>query len=154
MPTNGDKQLTVRRPILPDFEDLRDLFRFDTRWPFMFPSRLLRAEREMAAIDMFEREGNVVVKAEMPGIDPARIDVTIVGNELRISGEREEEKEIKDEQYYRSERTYGRVYRALTLPQDCDAERISARAKDGVLEVVIPKKEPAAAGKKVEVQTG
>jgi len=152
MAANGDKQLTVRRTLLPDLEDLRDMFRFDTRWPFMLPSRLLRAEREAAAVDVFERGGNIVVKAEMPGIDPNKIDVTLVGNELRISGEREEEKEIKEEQYYRSERTYGRIYRALPLPEGCNADQISATAKDGVLEIVIPKKEPAM-GKKVEVKT-
>ena len=154
MPGNGERQLTARRPFLPDFEDLRDLLRFDTRWPFTIPSRLLRAEREMAAVDVFEKDGSIVVKAEMPGIDPDKIDVTVVGNELRISGEREEEKEVKEEQYYRSERTYGHIYRALMLPEGCNTEQIAAKAKDGVLEVVIPKKEPAPVGKKVEVKAG
>ena len=152
MPTNGDKTLTIRRPAFPDIDDLRELLRFDTRWPFTFPSRLMRAEREPAAIDMFEREGSIVVKAEMPGIDPNKIEVTVVGGELRISGEREEEKEVKEEQFYRSERTFGRIYRALTLPEGCDVDKVSATARDGVLEVVIPKKAPAVS-KKVEVRS-
>jgi HSP20 family protein len=106
----------------------------------------------MAAVDVFEKDGKIVVKAEMPGIDPNKIDVTVVGNELRISGDREEEKEIKEEEYYRSERTYGHIYRALTLPEGCNTDQISATAKDGVLEVVIPKAEPVAPGKKIEVK--
>jgi HSP20 family protein len=152
MATNGKTELAVRRPVFPDFEELRDLLRFDTRWPFAFPARALRmAERELPAIDMFERDGNVVVKAEMPGIDPAKIDVTVVSGELRMSGERKEEHEVKEEQYYRSERTFGHIFRALTLPEGCDTEHIAATARDGVLEVVIPKKQTAVTHK-VEVK--
>jgi len=152
MATNGKTELTVKRPIFPDLEDFRELFRLDTRWPFFgFPRVFRTLEREMAAVDVFERDGKVVVKAEMPGIDPTKIDVSVVGNELRISGERDEEKEVKEEQYYRCERTYGRIHRTLTLPEGCDTEHIEAAARDGVLEVVIPRK-PAVATKKVEVK--
>jgi HSP20 family protein len=153
MATDGKKELTVRRPAFPDLEDIRDLFRFETRWPFVagFPRAFRALEREMAAVDMFERDGKVVVKAEMPGIDPAKIDVEVVGNELRISGEREEEKEVKEEHYYRCERTYGRIHRAVTLPEGCDTEHIEAKSRDGVVEVVVPRKE-AAGTRKVEVK--
>lgn len=153
MPSNDKTELTVRRPAFPDLEDLRELFRFDNRWPFGlgFPRAFRTLERELAAVDMFERDGKVVVKAEMPGIDPAKIDVSVVGNELRISGERAEEKEVKDEQFYRCERTYGRIHRTLTLPEGCDTEHIEANAREGVLEVVVPRK-PAATTRKVEVK--
>jgi HSP20 family protein len=73
--------------------------------------------------------------------------------ELRITGERKEEKEVKQENYYRSERSVGRIYRTLALPEGCDSEKVSATAKDGVIEVVIPKK-ATAVGKKVEVRAG
>lgn len=153
MATDGKKEVATRRPAFPDFDDLRDLFRFETRWPFgaAFPRAFRVMEREMAAMDVFERDGNVVVKAEMPGIDPAKIDVDVVGNELRINGEREEEKEVKEEQYYRCERTFGRIHRTVTLPEGCDTEHIDAKARDGVLEVVVPRKQ-AAGTKKVEVK--
>lgn len=147
-----ERRPTVRRPAFPDMEDLRDLFRFD-RWPLWPSTRSFQMfGEEMPAIDMFERNGNVIVKAEMPGIDPNKIDVTIVGDELRISGEREEEKEVNEEQYYRSERRYGRIHRSVTLPAGVDTDRVSATAKEGVLEVTIPKQEQAA-GKKIEVKS-
>jgi HSP20 family protein len=153
MTKNGEKELAVRRPLLPEIENLWDLVRFDTRWPFAFPSRALRmADREVAAVDMFEKDGNVVVKAEMPGIDPDKIEVNVVGGELRISGERSEEKEVKEESYYRSERSFGRIYRALTLPEGCDVDHVEASSKNGVLEVTIPRKQ-APSSKKVEVKS-
>jgi HSP20 family protein len=76
--------------------------------------------------------------------------VTVADGELRISGERSEEKEVKDENYYHAERRYGRIFRAVALPDGCDAEGVTATSKDGVVEIVIPRK--AAASKKVEVK--
>ncbi len=149
MSTNGKTQLQIRRPIFSELqemrEDVRDMLRGmrDTRWPLMPSFRALRmAERELA-VDVFERDGSVVVKAEMPGIAPDKIDVSISENELRISGEREEEKETQEETYYRSERTYGHIFRALALPQGCTADGAAAAVKDGVLEVVVPRKAAA-----------
>jgi len=110
-------------------------------------------ETREPAVDVFERDGNLVVKAEMPGIEADKIDVTVSGGELRITGERKEEKEVKEEDYYCSERSFGRIYRVLALPEGCDADKVSATAKDGVVEVVIPKK-ATAVGKKIEVKAG
>lgn len=147
-----ERRPAVRRPLFPEIDDLRDFFRPE-RWPMWPSSRAFRMlEEQTAAIDMFEQNGNVVVKAEMPGIDPEKIDVTVVGDELRISGEREEEKEVKEENFYRSERTYGRIHRSLTLPTGVDPDKVSASVKNGVLEVTLPKK-PAASGKKIEVKS-
>ncbi len=157
MSTNGQtKEVSTRRPFFPELRDMRHEFRdmlrdmWDTRWPMgmLRPSWL--AARE-PTLDMFEREGNVIVKAEMPGIALDGIDVTVSDGELRISGERKEEHEVKEESYYCSERSYGHVFRAIALPEGCDAEAVSATMKDGVLEVVIPRKAQAAS-KKVEVK--
>jgi HSP20 family protein len=146
--TSESKELT-RRPELGDFSDLWDhLSRFERRFPF---SRLMRQETPVPAVDMFEKNGSIVVKAEMPGIDADKVEVNVVGNELRISGERQEDKEVRDENYYRSERTYGRIFRTLTLPEGCDTEHVDAQLKDGVLQVEIPKK-PAASTRKIEVK--
>lgn len=155
MATNGTtKQPAVRHtPALRTFGDLGDLFSLlDARWPF----HVLRApvDREAAAaVDMFERDGHLVVKAEMPGIAPEKIEVSISGSELRISGEREEEKEVKGEHYYHAERSFGHVYRAVTLPEGYDAGRVGATVKDGVIEITVPKS-AAAATKKIEVKRG
>lgn len=132
-----------------EFRDmLRDMW--DTRWPVSMLRPGWLAARE-PSIDMFERDGNVVVKAEMPGIGLNDIDVTIAEGELRISGERKEEHEVKEENYYCSERSYGHIYRSVALPEGCDAESVSATMKDGVLEIVVARKAHAAS-RKVEVR--
>ena len=157
MATNGQtKEVTTHRTLFPELREMRHEFRdmlrdmWDTRWPvgMLRPSWL--AARE-PAIDMFEREGNVIVKAELPGIRSEDVDVTISEGEIRISGERKEEHEVKEENYYCSERSYGHIYRAMALPEGCDADAVSATMKDGVLEVVIPRKAHAAS-KKVQVK--
>ncbi len=157
MSTNGQtKELSRRRPIFPELHEMRHEFRDMLRdmWDTRSPMGMLRpswlSPRE-PAVDMFEREGNVIVKAEMPGIRLDEIDVTISGGELRISGERKEEREVKEENYYCSERSYGRLYRTLALPDGCDADAVTATMKDGVLEIVIPKKVQAAS-KKIEIK--
>ncbi len=153
MAGNGKTQLPVRRQsFFPDFDELRESFPgfgrpFGRRW-----RELIADATALPAVDMFEREGKVVVKAEMPGIDADKIEISVSDGELRISGERKEEKEVKEENYYRSERSYGRIYRTLSLPDGCDGDATEATVKDGVLEVVIPKKQ-AAVAKKIEVKS-
>jgi HSP20 family protein len=152
MTTNGKTLVPARRSPFADMEEVRDSFRdiLERGWPFGTPRRLFRELRQ-PAVDMFERDGNVVVKAEMPGIEADKIEVTVSDGELRISGERSEEKEVKEEDYHRSERTYGRIFRAVSLPDGCDGEAVTATSKDGVVEIVIPRK-AAATAKKIEVK--
>ena len=158
MPTNGQtKEVSTRRTPFPELREMRHEFRDMLRdmWDTRLPIGMLRASWLSAhepALDMFEREGSVVVKAEMPGIDLGDVDVTIAEGELRISGERKEEHEVKEENYYCSERSYGHVFRSVALPDGCDAESVSATMKDGVLEIVIPRK-ALAASKTVEVRS-
>jgi HSP20 family protein len=153
MATNGTtKQPAIRQTLAPrTYGDLRDLFTLlDAHWPFQ-PLRAAITREPLPAIDVFEREGRLVIKAEMPGIAPDKIEVSVSGNELRISGEREEEKEIKGEHYFQAERSFGHVYRTVTLPDGYNAEDIKATAKDGVVEISVPKS-AAAATKKIEVK--
>ncbi len=154
MKTNGKTELAVRQSPRADLDDLRDSLRglFDWR-PFSLRTRRLLDEVAKPAIDVFEHDGTLVVKAEMPGVAPDKLDVSVADGELRISGEREEEKEVREENYYRCERTYGRIYRAVPLPDGCDTEHVEASARDGVVEVVIPRK-AASLGKKIEVKSG
>jgi HSP20 family protein len=102
------------------------------------------------AIDMFERENEVVLRAEVPGMSKEEINLSVFGNTLTISGERKTEEEIKEDDYYCCERSYGRFQRDITLPQGVDAEKIKASYKNGILEVVLPKTEEAKP-KQVEV---
>jgi HSP20 family protein len=152
MATNGKTSVAVRKSPLAELMDVDDGLRslFDLRWPFS-PRLRIGADLKEPAIDMFERKDSVVVKAELPGIDPEKIEVTVADGELRISGERSEEKEVKEENYYHSERRYGRIFRSVALPDGCSPDGVTATSKDGVVEIVIPRK-AAAAAKKVEVK--
>ena len=95
------------------------------------------------AVDIFESEGEIVVKAELPGMDRKDITLHLENNVLTLRGERRFEKETKDDNYHRIERSYGGFSRAFSIPATVDEEKISAEYKDGVLKIVLPKKEQA-----------
>lgn len=91
------------------------------------------------AIEVFETEDKFVVKAELPGIKEGDIDISVVGDTLTIKGERKAESEVKEEDYYCCERSYGSFSRSIALPSNVDAHKIKASCEDGVLEVNLPK---------------
>lgn len=93
------------------------------------------------AVDIYEEENNIVVKAEIPGMDKDAITVDVKDGVLTLKGERTDDNEVKEDNFYRKERTYGRFERAFTLPTDVNTEEISAEYKDGVLKVTVPKPE-------------
>jgi HSP20 family protein len=93
----------------------------------------------MPAIDVFEKDDKFIVKAELPGMKEDDIDVSIVGSTLAIRGEKKTESEVKETDYYRSERAYGSFYRSIPLPSTVDTGKIQAEFEDGVLEVSLPK---------------
>jgi HSP20 family protein len=93
------------------------------------------------AVDIKEEDERFVLKADIPGVDPKNIQITMDDGVLTIKGERKHESEEKANGYTRVERSYGTFYRRFSLPDTADAERVTAKGKDGVLEVVIPKHE-------------
>ena len=93
------------------------------------------------SVDIHETNGDIVVQAELPGLKKEDIEIEIKENILTLKGERTEEKEIKDENYYRRERRLGRFHRSFTLPAVIDPEKVVASYKAGVLEVIIPRPE-------------
>jgi HSP20 family protein len=95
------------------------------------------------AVDIFETEGEIVVKAELPGMERNDITLHLEKNVLTLKGERKFEKETKDDNYHRIERSYGNFSRAFSIPGTVDEEKIRADYKDGVLKIVLPKKEQA-----------
>jgi HSP20 family protein len=88
---------------------------------------------------MFEKDDKYTVKAELPGMKEEDVDVSVVGDRLTIRGEKKAEHEVKQENYYRSERSYGSFFRSIDLPSDANPGKIEASYDDGVLEVTIPK---------------
>src|SRR2546421_5730403 len=95
------------------------------------------------SVDIFETEGEIVVKAELPGMERKDISLHLENNVLSLRGERKFEKETKDENYHRIERSYGAFSRSFSIPATVDDENIRAEYKDGVLNIVLPKKEQA-----------
>ena len=93
------------------------------------------------ALDMHEDKDQLVVKAELPGMEAKNIEVKLENNVLTLKGERHFEKEAKEENYHRIEREYGTFSRAFSLPTAVNEDKITAEYKDGILKVVLPKKE-------------
>ena len=107
---------------------------------------LRETEEWLPDIDMFRKDDTLVIRADVPGIKPEDIEITVEGDILTIKGHREEEKEIKEEDYYCSERATGEFVRTVRLPEGVSADQIEAHRENGVLEVNIPapKAEPKA----------
>jgi HSP20 family protein len=105
------------------------------------------------AVDVYEDEHNVALKIEVPGIDEKDIDVRIENNTLTVHGERNIEKEEKEENYRRVERQYGSFTRTFTLPPTVDSEKVSANYDKGVLKITLPKKAEAKP-KQIKVNVG
>jgi HSP20 family protein len=95
------------------------------------------------SVDISERKDAFVVTAEVPGIKPEDIEVTLEDGLLTIKGERRMEEETSDRQYHRVERRYGSFRRSITLPSQVQADAIDASYSEGVLQVVVPKAEEA-----------
>jgi HSP20 family protein len=111
---------------------------------FFSPSRQGEATNDWhwnPAVDIYDEENQIVVKAELAGVDKKDIDVKVEGRVLTLRGERNEEKEVNDERFHRRERVSGKFERVFRLPTDVDSDQIRADYKDGVLKVVIPKPE-------------
>ncbi len=94
----------------------------------------------MPAVDIKEEADRFVICADVPGVDPDDIEVTMENGVLTIKGERKlERKDERDDGFRRVERLHGTFYRRFSLPDSADAEKISAKGSNGVLEIVIPK---------------
>jgi HSP20 family protein len=119
-------------------------------WPERW-SRTNELDVSALAVDVFEEKDDIVIKAEIPGMDKDNIEVNLTDHTLTIKGEKKKEEEVKEENYYRSERSYGSFFRTLELPKDVHADKVKATFKNGVLEVRMPKTEEAKA-KEIKVK--
>jgi len=95
------------------------------------------------AVDLYEEKDDIVVKAELPGMEKDNIEVNLSGNRLTIKGEKKQEEEVKKEGYYRAERSYGSFVRSLELPLEVQTDQVKAAFKNGILEIRLPKTEEA-----------
>jgi HSP20 family protein len=103
---------------------------------------------QMIRVEEFEEDGAVVVRAEMPGVDPEKdIDITVTGGVLRITAERKQEEKSEDRGYVRSELRYGRFSRSVPLPEGATDADVTATYNNGILEVRMPLAAPKPATK-------
>ena len=116
-----------------------DVDRFFTDWPFGTSRR--ESQLWSPAVDVYEDEKSIVLKADVPDMDEKALDIHVEDGMLTIKGERKFENETKDKNFHRVERRYGSFSRSFALPEDVDPEKISAAYNKGVLEVTVPKPE-------------
>lgn len=122
---------------------------------FFRPSRFFWHVHEPWAptLDVFQEKDRVVVKANLPGISPEKIEVSFQDNVLTIEGEVKEEREVKEEDYLLRERAYGSFSRSVTLPAGLDTDKAEAHYEHGVLTITIPRL-PEAQRKSIKVRIG
>lgn len=150
-----EKAVTTKKPseIVSRGEELEHwMERFmDDFWRRPFPS-LSGRDRwlpirplsiRIPSLDVYEEKDSVVVKAELPGMKKEDVEVNLAGETLTIKGEKKEDKEVKEDDYYRRERSYGSFLRSVGLPCEVKSDEIKASFKDGVLEIRMPKTEEA-----------
>jgi HSP20 family protein len=145
--------LRARRPARALEEVERYMDEILAGWPFRTWRRLPAEELSWSPpIEMYEKDDRFVVRTELPGVRSEAIDISITGDTLTVKGEREVSKEVKDEEYHRSEIAYGSFSRSIAMPAAVDAKGIEASYEDGVLEVTVPKAKEAKPAK-IQIKT-
>ena len=137
---------------LTRWQPYRDLMSLQRRFNQMFNDSEYSRESDDSSIstaawhpaaDIYENKDEYVFKVELPGISKDDVNIEFEKGTLTIKGERKAEKEVKDENYHRYERAYGTFARSFSLPRSVDDKKISAKMKNGILEVKVPKAEEA-----------
>jgi len=147
---------TLQREIDRVFEDFSRSFPFGGRlahWAAPWQRAAEALDVSAPAVDVVEKNGAYEITAEMPGMDEKNIEVKLSDDILTIKGEKKEEKEEKDKNYYMSERRFGSFQRSFQLPAGVDQSKIAANFQKGVLTVTLPKSaEAQKQEKKIEVK--
>jgi HSP20 family protein len=153
--SESGKELEAGRPVhaLTPFEEMETLFdrwlesSFPRRWPRPFrmgwPAWGELAETHIPKVDVIDRDEDVLVRAEVPGVDKDNLDVSVSDDTVTIKGETRREEKVEKENYYRCETSQGSFARTVALPSYVDSEGARAKFKDGVLELTLPKVEKA-----------
>jgi HSP20 family protein len=124
---------------------LQDLKKeMDRIWQEFFGKELLTERWEgiswAPAVDVSETDDKVIVKVDVPGVNPEDMEISLMENVLVIKGEKKREEEEKKENFYRVERFYGSFMRSIPIPCEVEEDKIEATYKDGVLKIILPKK--------------
>jgi len=148
------QELSIWRPFrelapMRDFDRMRR--EMDRLWDSFFERgpRAVETGEWYPSLDVAETKNDIVVKAEVPGMDQKDIDISLSDGVLTIKGEKKQEREEKDENYHLVERSYGNFARSIRLPSEVMTEKINASYKNGVLKILLPKSDEA---KKKEIK--
>ena len=129
---------------------MRDMFSFRHQMNHLFDDvfgSVVRGDSGLSmwnrypTVDIYDNDENIIIKAELPGIDKKDIVIDVKDGVLTLKGERSFDNEVKEEKYYCRERMFGKFERVFRLPADVDPEKIRADYKDGILKIDIPKSE-------------
>lgn len=146
------KDTMTERTRRPTVERAEGILGLPGRWALHMPDLFEWTEPRSIRVEEVRDDGRVVVRAELPGMDPDRdISVEVLDGILTIRGERKESSEQNDRRRYRSEFRYGWFSRSVALPEGCSVKDIEATYRDGVLEVAVPIAEVAGVSTPVEV---
>lgn len=118
--------------------------------PYYMPRTFVMGRQHVAPMEVFDSDGQTVVRLEAPGMKLEDFDISVSDGLLTIKGEKKAEEEINEGDYYCSERTYGSFRRSLSVPKELDESKIHATYDNGVLEIMLPRIEEK--GRKVKVQ--
>jgi HSP20 family protein len=133
------------------WDPFREMTQLQNRFDRLFEAVGGRQESWLPAVDVFDTQDAVVLKAELAGMNPDDIQIEVEDNVLTIKGERKFEEKVDEERYYRVERRFGSFQRSLALPQGVKADQIEAGYDEGILTVTVPKAEQEKP-KRIEVQ--
>jgi HSP20 family protein len=145
--------------VVTRWEPLKDLMALQERMNKLFDETFSRGAQDVDVgawsppVDILEQGDEVIIKMELAEADQKAIDIKVEGNALTIKGERELEEGTKREDYLRLERPYGAFSRSFSLPTTVDYEKVKASQKDGILRIVLPKKEETKP-KQIKVEVG
>jgi HSP20 family protein len=143
----------LRRVFMDELDRLVESFGLVGRPPAEQFRAIRPSQHWIPAVEVFERDGKFIIRADVPGLDADELDVAIDDDKVALSGERVDEQEDRGSAYYRRERSYGRFYRVVPLPEGVDTSQAEATFNNGVLEISIPApRRPEA--RKLEVKDG
>ena len=129
---------------------MRDMFSFRHQMNHLFDDvfgSVVRGDSGLSmwnrypTVDIYDNDENIIIKAELPGIDKKDIVIDVKDGVLTLKGERSSDKEVKEENFYRKESFSGTFQRVFTLPMEVESEKIKAEYKDGILKIEVPKPE-------------
>lgn len=133
-------------PFLEPFDEMDNFFS-------NFPAKVTGEKSGFfPAVDMYEKDDNLIVETELAGIEPEKVSISIENNTLSIKGESEKKTEVDDKNYYRKEIKRGSFFRNIQLPAKVDGDKAEAVTEGGVLKITIPKKEDKGI-KKIEIKS-